>query len=220
MVGPRSEPPSKRPWPRPVPGPVSRHRARARSRHRQDGAVHGADDRALGGVGGEGAEGVTPPGRDCPALAFDRPAPGPDRPAIRRIRAVCPERTPMPGIGGAPVSVVRAVLPPWPPRHRPVPVSRPVRRPRVLYGGPSDATLSPPAPAAAGTWPRSGVRIRPTRPGVPRTTYRLVTRRETSPHIDAPALVRTHQWQLTGTCKIFEMPRNGTREGPGSLFTT
>lgn len=46
------------------------------------------------------------------------------------------------------------------------------------------------------------------RVGVRQPTHHLEVSCEASPQISAPALVRTHQRQLTGTCKLFGMPRN------------
>jgi hypothetical protein len=53
-----------------------------------------------------------------------------------------------------------------------------------------------------------GARTPSTCRGVYQTTYRLGMSCEASPQISAPALVRTHQRQLTGTCKLFGMARN------------
>ena len=52
------------------------------------------------------------------------------------------------------------------------------------------------------------------------TTYRLGGKCVASPQIGAPALVRTHQRQLTGTCKIFGMPRNRNTEAPRLVVVT
>lgn len=51
-------------------------------------------------------------------------------------------------------------------------------------------------------------------------TYRLGVSCEPSPQIDAPALVRTHQGQLTGTSKIFGMPRNRNTATSRLVVTT
>ncbi len=60
----------------------------------------------------------------------------------------------------------------------------------------------------------------PNGPDVHVTTYRLGVNCEASPQISAPALVRTHQRQLTGTCKIFGMPRNRNTEAPRLVVIT
>ncbi len=65
-----------------------------------------------------------------------------------------------------------------------------------------------------------GTRTAPTGPDVRVTTYRLGVNCEASPQISAPALVRTHQRQLTGTCKIFGMPRNRNTEAPRLVVIT
>ncbi|CAO0828610.1 hypothetical protein SMICM17S_05177 [Streptomyces microflavus] len=65
--------------------------------------------------------------------------------------------------------------------------------------------------------PRSGVWTAATRRRVRRTTHQLGMSCEASPQISAPALVTTHQRQLTGTCKLFGMPGIGTQWPSGSL---
>lgn len=65
-----------------------------------------------------------------------------------------------------------------------------------------------------------GAQTAPTGPDVHVTTYRLGVNCEASPQISAPALVRTHQRQLTGTCKIFGMPRNRNTEAPRLVVIT
>ncbi|MDQ0598622.1 hypothetical protein QF037_002967 [Streptomyces canus] len=67
---------------------------------------------------------------------------------------------------------------------------------------------------------RPGARTPSTWRGVYRPTYRLSTSCEASPQISAPALVRTHQRQLTGTCKLFGMPRNRNTGAPRLVVIT
>jgi hypothetical protein len=76
------------------------------------------------------------------------------------------------------------------------------------------------APCASVGTSRPVARTAPTRCGVRVATYRLSANCEASPQISAPALVRTHQRQLTGTCKIFGMPRNRNTEAPRLVVIT
>lgn len=107
------------------------------------------------------------------------------------------------------------------------------RGPRARGRGPDPrdaSSMGPPSTARAARCRRSprvrrdrsdrSVRRSSTRWCVRAATYGIEVSCEAPPYIDAPALVRTHQRQLTGTCKLFVMPRNGTREASGSLFTT
>lgn len=59
-----------------------------------------------------------------------------------------------------------------------------------------------------------------TRGGVRQPTHHLAVSCEASPQISAPVFVRTHQWQLTGTCKLFGMPRNRNTEAPRLVVIT
>jgi hypothetical protein len=76
------------------------------------------------------------------------------------------------------------------------------------------------APCASDDVGCPGVRSPCTGRDVRVTTYRLEANCEASPQISAPALVRTHQRQLTGTCKLFGMPRNRNTEAPRLVVTT
>lgn len=76
------------------------------------------------------------------------------------------------------------------------------------------------APCASDDVGCPGVRSPCTGRDVRVATYRLEANCEASPQISAPALVRTHQRQLTGTCKLFGMPRNRNTEAPRLVVTT
>ncbi|BCL23263.1 hypothetical protein GCM10017668_51060 [Streptomyces tuirus] len=58
------------------------------------------------------------------------------------------------------------------------------------------------------------------RAGVRGTTHHLVVSCEAYPQICAPALVGTHQRQLTGTCKLFGMARNRNTGAPRLVVIT
>jgi hypothetical protein len=66
----------------------------------------------------------------------------------------------------------------------------------------------------------TGAWTRPTRRRVPRTTHHLGMSCEASPQISAPALVGTHQRQLTATSKLFGMPRNRNTGAPRLVAIT
>lgn len=76
------------------------------------------------------------------------------------------------------------------------------------------------APCAPAGRPHPGARTWSTRRVVARTTHQLGMSCEASPQISAPALVRTHQCQLTGTCKLFGMPRNRNTAAPPLVVIT
>lgn len=73
--------------------------------------------------------------------------------------------------------------------------------------------------APSGPSPARPCTCRETR-GVRGATHRLGMSCEASPQISAPALVRTHQGQLTGTCKLFGMPRNRNTAAPPLVVIT
>ena len=67
---------------------------------------------------------------------------------------------------------------------------------------------------------RTGACRPDTRGGVRQPTHHLAVSCEASPQISAPVVVRTHQCQLTGTCKLFGMPRNRNTEAPRLVVIT
>ncbi len=160
------------------------------------------------------------------------PRPGPDGPpgalAGPRPIPVGPSPRHSGGDTGPPPDVVGCRRFRWP-----VPGDPETRGPRARGRGPDPrdaSSMGPPSTARAARCRRSprvrrdrsdrSVRRSSTRWCVRAATYGIEVSCEAPPYIDAPALVRTHQRQLTGTCKLFVMPRNGTREASGSLFTT